>query len=71
MKLEEALNILRNCDPTDDRDCDVCPIGPGNKIEWEVHPAGINLLFSTCSLLKAIEESLESRKKGLFAQRRG
>lgn len=57
MTLEEALQILRNCDPGAG-DCPTCPLA--SKVQIEAHDAGIDIVFTTCAMLQALQESLHS-----------
>lgn len=56
MTIDEALKIKGDCDPTD-CDCDTCPIG--KKMGLEAHGAGVDVVFTVCGMLSAIQDCLE------------
>ena len=56
MTLEQAVHILRDCDPAAG-DCPTCPIAA--KVQIEAHDAGVDIVFTACAMLQALQESLQ------------
>ena len=56
MTLEQAVDILRECDPGAG-DCPTCPLA--SKVQVEAHDAGIDIVFTICAMLQALEENLQ------------
>jgi len=56
MTVEEAVAILRNCDPGAG-DCPTCPIAA--HVHSEAHDAGVDIVFTACAMLQPLQESLQ------------
>ena len=54
--LEQAVEILRECDPNAG-DCPTCPLAA--KAQIEAHDAGVDIVFTACAMLQALQESLQ------------
>ena len=56
MTLEEAVKILRKCDPGAGN-CPTCPIAA--QVRIEAHDAGVDIVFTACAMLQALQETLQ------------
>lgn len=65
MKLEEAVEVRRKCEPLEpDLDCKNCPIG--KIVAFDAHDAGVHVVFTVCGMLQGIEDTLEEPEQWKF-----
>lgn len=59
-KLDEAIKIAKECDPTD-CDCDECPIG--KPMELLAHDAGVKVVANVCAMISCLRDACYEPKE--------